>query len=205
MVCKEICDLVVTKSHGSHFILGIDGLGGSGKTTLAESIQHHLHKIGHHAIVLHIDDFIYPKNIRYDHTEEEWFCYYHVQWRYDYLIDEVLSPVKLNKEVYKSIEIYDKTNDTYQKQALHISKHTILIVEGVFLQRPPLKEFFNYFIYIDVPKNERLKRVIKRDTYIGDRKEIVEKYMNRYIPAEDKYIHDCDPVQHADYVVTYNK
>ena len=56
-------------------------------------------------------------------------------------------------------------------------------------------------IYIDVPRKTRLDRVLERDNYIGNTQQIIEKYQNRYFPAEDKYIEECNPIMNADYVI----
>lgn len=76
-------------------------------------------------------------------------------------------------------------------------------MEGVFLQRPELKNFFNYVIYLDIPKNIRLERAIKRDRYIGTDQQIVDKYEKRYFPAEEKYISLCSPKENADLVINH--
>jgi len=56
-------------------------------------------------------------------------------------------------------------------------------------------------VYIELPKDIRLSRVINRDTYIGDDKDIKLKYERRYFPAEDKYIKDYCPAENADFVL----
>ena len=60
--------------------IGIDGLGGAGKTTFAEKLQRQLGN----SMIFHIDEFIHPRNIRYKETLNEWKAYYYKQWRYDY-------------------------------------------------------------------------------------------------------------------------
>lgn len=61
---------------------------------------------------------------------------------------------------------------------------------------------FDYMIYIDVPDKVRLERVLKRDTYIGDKQQIITKYENRYFPAEHKYMEEYDPKSNADFVMS---
>ncbi|WP_313770649.1 AAA family ATPase [Bacillus sp. S/N-304-OC-R1] len=182
----------------------MDGLGGAGKTTLTQHIKQELEEAGKKAVVLHIDDFIHPRNIRYDQAKCEWECYYFAQWRYDYLIHNILLPIQNGEEIDKEIELYDKTNDQYIETHLKIDAESVLIIEGVFLQRNELRRFLDYVIYIDVPKVERLKRVLERDTYIGDKSKIAEKYEKRYFPAEDKYIMEYSPSKSADLIINPN-
>lgn len=183
------------------YVVGIDGLGGAGKSTIVNSIKLKLQNESYKPYVLHIDDFIYPKHIRYDETKEEWYCYYNMQWRYDYLVREILLPIKNGDKFDKPIELYDKENDTYFLEPISIPQGSILLLEGIFLQRKELKEYLDYTIYLDVPKEVRLKRVLLRDKYIGELEEVRYKYERRYFPAEDKYILEYSPIDNADIVL----
>lgn len=196
-----IRDIVHRREKNKPFIIGIDGLGGAGKTTYAKCLQHALISKGMKVVLLHMDDFIHPKRIRYNHEKADWHCYYHLQWRYDYILKNILKPIQLGEEIHCTVEIYDKFQDNYFQKQLDIDNQTILIIEGVFIQRPLLRDYFHYVIYLHVSKEKRLKRVLKRDTYIGDWSMILEKYENRYFPAEDIYVSQCCPDEKADYVV----
>lgn len=184
------------------FVLGIDGLGGAGKTTFTQSMEEDLRNKGVNVSVLHIDDFIHPKEVRYDNSRAEWECYYYLQWRYDYLISEILSPIHQGIPIDKEIEVYDKDNDRYINRRLKIEHNSVAIIEGVFLQRPEVRSFLDYVIYLDAPKEDRLSRVLKRDTYIGNELDILTKYRNRYFPAEDKYLEENAPAKNADWTIT---
>lgn len=56
-------------------------------------------------------------------------------------------------------------------------------------------------LYIDIPEEVRLKRVLERDGYIGNQQQIKAKYDNRYFPAEHYYIKECSPSKNADYII----
>ncbi len=201
-IIKTIIDL---KNKQSNTIVAIDGLGGSGKTTITKSIAENLKTKGCNPVIIHIDDFIQPKSVRYNEKYEEWFCYYHLQWRYKYLIENILCPIHDGeKMIDRKIELYHKDTDEYEvKSFKYDSDKSLLLIEGVFLQRPELRNFFNYVLYLDIPKDIRLERVIKRDRYIGNDQQIVDKYKTRYFPAEEKYISTCCPKDNADLVINY--
>lgn len=185
------------------YIVGIDGLGGAGKSTIVNSLKLQLQNENYPTYILHIDDFIHPKHIRYDNTKEEWYCYYNIQWRYDYLVEEILSPIKKGKTINKTIELYNKENNKYLLQSLYIPYGSILILEGVFLQRKELKNYLDFVIYLDVPQDVRLNRVLIRDSYIGELEDIKNKYERRYFPAENKYLLEYSPIETADFVLKY--
>ncbi|WP_301110210.1 hypothetical protein [Sporosarcina sp.] len=106
------------ESQKQSVVIGVDGLGGSGKTTYATELQQSVKN----AYLFHLDDFIHPENIRYNNTYEEWFCYYELQWRYEYLISKLLAPLKKGLEVKCYIELYDKETDSYKEQAVEIPR-----------------------------------------------------------------------------------
>lgn len=201
IVIKEVINLFKTNEGKRVFVLGIDGLGGAGKTTFVQTLIASFKAEGIKTSILHIDDFIYPKSVRYDSSKEDWECYYYLQWRYDYLLEKILVPIKLDHTIDKQIELYDKDNDNYFYQHLKLDCDTIVIIEGVFLQRNELRPFLDYVVFIDVPKEERLRRVLKRDTYIGDSKAIVAKCENRYFPAEEHYITHYNPAKKANQTI----
>lgn len=182
-------------------IIGIDGLGGAGKSTISEKLYKIFCDNGYHVALFHIDDFIHPKAIRYNDNYAEWECYYNLQWRYDYLINDVVNPIRCGNDFTDKVELYDKDNDTYYLVDANVPVGSIVIIEGVFLQRQELKDLFDYMIYIDIPEEVRLKRVLERDGYIGNQQQIKAKYDNRYFPAEHYYIKECSPRKNADYII----
>ncbi|HRR76066.1 MAG TPA: AAA family ATPase [Ruminococcus sp.] len=181
-------------------VIGIDGAGGAGKSTIAEQLRLRLSELGHNVVLLHIDDFIHPKAVRYNDDYPQWEQYYYLQWRYDYFMQELIAPIKKGAQP-KPFELYDKENDKYIVCSCDIPCGSIVIVEGVFLMRKELSGAFDYTIYIDVPQKERLERVLKRDGYIGDRDAIIKKYSERYFPAEDHYYKAYKPKEKADIVI----
>ena len=182
-------------------IIGIDGLGGAGKSTISAALTELLSNENYNITLLHIDDFIHPKSVRYNDSYAAWECYYNLQWRYDYLINEIVMPIKNGSKFNKNIELYDKDNDTYLLKNTVIPLGSIVLIEGIFLQRQELSDIFDYMIYIDIPEDIRLERVLKRDGYIGSRQQIKDKYNNRYFPAEHYYIENCLPHKKADYII----
>lgn len=182
-------------------IVGIDGLGGAGKSTVSEKLHRLLSKENYNITLIHIDDFIHPRAIRYNKNYAEWECYYNLQWRYDYLVNEVVNPIKCGTDFKAKVELYDKDNDTYFYSETNIPVGSIVIIEGVFLQRQELKVLFDYMIYIDVSEETRLNRVLERDRYIGDKQQIKAKYDNRYFPAEHHYIEIYSPNKNVDYII----
>lgn len=181
-------------------IIGIDGLGGAGKTTISAQISDTLADRGIPVTLLHIDDFIHPRCVRYRDDIPEWKCYYDLQWNYTPFL-ELLSAFRRDGTYCGMVSLYNKDEDSYDSQEIHIPENGVLLVEGVFLQRPELSSVFDAVIYLDVPESVRLSRVLQRDGYIGDADAIRQKYENRYFPAERFYVETCKPEECADFLV----
>jgi len=177
-------------------LIGIDGLGGSGKTMYAYKLQRQLEG----SVILHLDDFVHKKEVRYNDNYEGWYCYYHLQWRYDYLIQKLLLPLKSGLDVNEIIEVYNRETDSYTLRKIEIPVGTTVILEGVFLQRPELRPYFETVIYLELDKETRLQRISDRDIYMGNKEEVALNYEQRYFPAEEKYIEQCNPLALADVI-----
>lgn len=64
---------------GQRFIIVIEGLSRSGKTTLVQKLSKQLEKEETEVCVFHLDDFIVDQKHRYHTSNEEWYEYYHLQ------------------------------------------------------------------------------------------------------------------------------
>lgn len=182
-------------------LVGIDGLGGAGKSTIADGLMHMLEEAGYPAVLLHMDDLIHPRCVRYNAEYPEWECYYYLQWRYDLLLSKVLHPARSGQSVDTVLEFYQLAGDSYRLRTVQIPVGSIVIVEGIFLQRKELAGMFDLTAYVDVPEEVRLQRVLQRDGYIGDSSEIQAKYERRYFPAERYYVQEYDPTSSADLIL----
>lgn len=178
------------------FIVALDGLGGAGKTTIAKKCA----QMCDHAVVIHMDDHIVERKKRYATGHESWYEYYFLQWDVRFL------KTHLFEKLYQSTEqlclpFYYQQDDRLVLKELSIPKKAMVIIEGIFLLRDEWRPYYDVAIYIDCPKAVREQRVLARDTYLGDRKAILEKYQTRYWPAEDYYIATQKPHEKADFVI----
>jgi uridine kinase len=181
------------------FIVGVDGLGGSGKTTLARNLKHELMLADCEAAVLHMDDYIVEKSERYGTGNEEWYEYYALQWDIELLRQELFQKLYHNWDSI-TLPFYESTTDSVVPKSIHFDRVRVVLIEGVFLQRKEWRDFFDFMIFIDCPHEVRSDRVIERDIYLGDEQARVEKYQRRYWLAEEHYLLHENPAGEADYI-----
>lgn len=181
------------------FIVGIDGLGGSGKTTLSRSLKQELMLAKCDTVILHMDDYIVEKGDRYGTGSEEWYEYYALQWNIEQLRKELFQRLHGGCDSI-TLPFYESSTDSVVSKTIHLDGVRMVLIEGVFLQRKEWRNFFDYMIFLDCPPELRTEKVIGRDIYLGDEQARVEKYKRRYWLAEDHYLLHENPAGQADYI-----
>jgi len=78
----------------------------------------------------------------------------------------------------------------------------VVLVDGVFLLRPELRELWSLSIFVSVSFDEVLRRAVARDIALfGSRGEVERRYRARYIPGHKLYLAAARPLDVADFVV----
>jgi uridine kinase len=118
-------------------LLGIDGLGGAGKTVLAAALAGSLRSAGRTAAVVHFDDFFLPSARRPRGTplRANQVARYR---RYDWMLHALA-------------EVHE------------IAPNCTVIVEGVSCTRRELADLYDLRVWVDCPRELRLARGIRRD------------------------------------------
>lgn len=122
------------------FILGIDGLSRSGKTTFAKSLRETLRKEQRDICLFHLDDHIVDRKNRYDTGNEEWHEYYHLQWDVDYLRENLFAKLRMSGEI--NLLFYNIELDKQFARAVLLPKNCIVIVEGGISSTPAVAGVF---------------------------------------------------------------
>ncbi len=178
---------------GQKFILGIDGLSRSGKTTFTKRTKQLLEDQSISVSLFHMDDFIEAKEKRYHTGQDEWIEYYHLQWDVDWLRAHFFNCLKESNELL--LPVYDSITDKQKWQVFMIPETCLIIIEGIFLQRNEWSAFFDYMIYLDSSRETRFSRESKHTQ--GN----IDKFQNRYWKAEEYYMKTINPIAKADFVI----
>nr|WP_084158014.1 kinase [Bacillus manliponensis] len=190
---SSIMQSIPTLQYGEKFILGIDGLSRSGKTTCVKHLGKELEKHEVPYVIFHIDDYIVERNKRYHTGREEWFEYCYLQWDIDWLQDYFFRLLKINNEI--TLPFYKDETDTHETKCVTLPKTGIIIIEGVFLQREEWKSYFDFVLYLDCPKEKQFLRERK------ETQQNIKKFQERYWKAEEYYIQAVSPAKVANLVL----
>jgi len=184
---------VMKKHKENRFILGIDGLSRSGKTTFVTNLKENMKQESIPFHIFHIDDHIVERNKRYHTGYEEWYEYYYLQWDIESLRQKFFQ--KLRNETKLKLPFYNNETDSSEMKKVQIPIVGVIVIEGVFLQRKEWRDFFHYMVYLDCPRETRFLRESP------ETQKNLAKFENRYWKAEGFYLETELPKDRADLVI----
>jgi len=183
--------------------VGIDGVDGAGKTTLADELADYLRRFGRPIIRASIDGFHNPRSVRYRNGPESPEGYYLDSFNYEALIDSLLKPLGPEGTGHHRTAIFDyRRDEPIQLPVMKAEPRSILLFDGVFLLRPELQPYWDYSIFVEAGFDVTLARVMSRDIALfGTRDNVVRRYKSRYIPGQKLYLAECRPQMRASLVI----
>lgn len=182
----------ILNNETGRLLLGVDGLSRSGKTTLVNELSSLLSSEGKRVVTIHLDDYITARDARYHTNLPEWVEYYRLQWDVAELKEKLFMPLREATRI--ELPRYDEAKKEYVSHEIDLETADVVIVEGVFLQRPEWKGFFDQVLYLDVSRKQRFLREQEQT------KQNVDKFKRRYWKAEEFYLETCHPRREADFV-----
>ena len=160
-------------------LIGIDGVGGAGKTTLAEYLKENLAGVS----IVQLDDFYSPELNRANRNQ---------------VLEQVLLPLENNAEA--KYQIFDWRSNALTDWHT-IKSGGIVIIEGVSALHSDFAEKYDFRIWISCSPEVGFSRGIERDK-IRDNVDNTDKWRNIWMPQEKEYIESQQPQLRADYILT---
>jgi uridine kinase len=183
-------------------VVGVDGKDGSGKTLFATNLTKYLRAHTEREIIhVSLDDFFNPRKIREQNPNEPQGNY---DDTFDYKVirERLLSPFKVSGNyITKSFDCESDLPVSMREQASEAD--AIMVIDGLFLQKPELSDFWNLTILLQIDDDVAIDRGSRRDTERGegDIEAVRRKYINRYIPSQKIYYTERQPQLRADIVL----
>jgi uridine kinase len=83
-----------------------------------------------------------------------------------------------------------------------IQPNAVVIVDGVFLLRRDLRQYWDYSIWLQIDWDTMIERATKRDVaWVGSAEEVAERYREFWIPTHRFYETGDDPRGFATIIV----
>ena len=171
-------------SGGGSATVAIDGMCGSGKTTLAALMQS-----VYDCTVFHADDFYLPPELR---TPERYATPGgNVHW--ERILKEVLRPLRLGRTVlYRP---FDCETMALVPKGTRIRPTRLAILEGSYSTHPQLRGAYDLKIFLKTTPAKQEERILKRN---GPEK--LQMFKEKWIPLENLFFDALDVQSNCDLV-----
>ena len=200
-ILRELANLIAGVQRQHPLRVAIDGTSAAGKTMLADELASLL--AGRRPLIrASVDDFHNPREVRYRRGRLSPEGYYFDSFDYEALKAELLQPLGPGgNRCYRS-GIRDVHNDEpLNRPQLSARSDAIVLVDGIFLMRPEIDEFWDLRLFVQVTEGAARERWLARDSAWMGEAEVIERYEKRYIPGERLYLDLARPEFAADIVL----
>lgn len=192
---------IVGQRHEGVLRVAITGVDGAGKTRLADELAPLIERAGLPVIRGSIDGFHNPRAIRYRRGRDSPEGFYRDSFdiaRFKAVLLDPLGPG--GSRVYRTAAFDHRTDLPVRMAPRRAPVPSVLIVDGIFLQRPDLAGCWDLTIFLDVPFAVTFARMALRD---GGSPDAFAASNRRYREGQLLYLAEGRPRQTADIHVDY--
>ena len=203
---EELADRITSIARTHPLRVAIDGVDAAGKSTLADELIQPIQERTRPVIRASIDGFHNPTAIRYRRGRDSPEGHYHDSFDYEALKSNLLSPLEPNGRLRYRSRVFDhQSNSPLHAKSLIAERNSVLLFDGIFLQRPEIAKSWDYIIFLVVDFSVSVERAELRDSELmGGVEAVRDRYAERYIPGQRVYLECCLPCEKADSVVNNN-
>jgi uridine kinase len=183
-------------------IVGVDGIDGSGKTVFADSLAQVFREDGSAVFRASMDDFHRPRVERYAMGRRSPEGFYRDSYDEATLRRVLIDPFRdahTSATTGFQLAAFDLARDA-QVGARWVTapQDAVLIVDGIFLQRPSLAEIWDRVVWLEVPWETAYARVAGRDGTDAD----PDAPSNaRWRGGQQLYLDEVHPREAASFVI----
>ena len=200
---RDLRDEVRRQYRGGRVILGVDGIDGSGKTVFADGLAQVFAEDGSTVFRSSIDGFHRPRSERYARGRKSPEGFYRDSYDYATFRRVLIDPFREGWQTAATIgfqlEAFDVARDAAVESAwVAAPRDAVLIVDGIFLHRPQLREIWDWSVWLDVPFEVAYARMALRD---GSDPDPDARSNARYRQGQELYLNEADPQGEASAIV----
>lgn len=196
----DIASLAATTRVLEHpTLVAVDGVDGSGKTTFAERLATAYADRGRAVHVVHMDDFLNPRSVRYRRGSTSPEGFFNDTYDLAAFTTKVLDPLQPGADHAITLRAFDYLSDKpVDDEPVEVPPQAVVVIEGMFLHRDELCTRWDMSIFLDVPFAVTVARMAQRD---GAPPDPEHPAWFRYLQGQRIYLATCKPTKRATYVI----
>ncbi|SDS79488.1 nucleoside/nucleotide kinase family protein [Microlunatus soli] len=183
---------------GERAMIALDGHDGVGKTQLSHELVDAAGPAYRPMVPVSIDGFHHPRAVRRAAGQDA-ESYYRSSYRYQEFRRRVVEPIRAGRPITPAI--WDVALDRpVPHTSVEVPPEAIVLVDGIFLQRPELADVWDATVWVDAPFAVTVPRGNAR--FPGDHDADPEAPSNqRYVGGQRLYLTEADPVSRSTWML----
>lgn len=197
-----VADDIAAVMRADMTLVAVDGVDGAGKTHFADELESRLQERGTRVERASVDGFHNPSEVRYRRGRDSPEGFFRDSYDYEALCELLLEPLRRGDPRFVRA-VYDVHDEVPIDSEPESTPHGgVLIVDGIFLHRPELRNYWDYSIFLDVDFSVSIPRGAQRGYSDPDPSAVSN---HRYIEGQNLYPRECSPREHATVVIDNNE
>ena len=200
---RGLRDRVRRRNAGGRVIVAVDGLDGAGKTVFADGLAEVFAETGDAVFRASIDGFHRPRSERYLRGRNSPEGFYRDSFDYATFRRVLIDPFRDGAQTAGTtgfqLAAFDVVRDApVESQWVTAPLDAVLVVDGIFLHRPELRDLWDWSIWLDVPVDMTFARMALRD---GSDPDPEAPSNARYRQGQELYLSEARPREAASVIV----
>jgi uridine kinase len=200
---KKLTELIL-REYGSYrnqdvFTVAISGIDGSGKGFVADLLQNELEKQNLKVANINIDPWQNPIVLRLK-KENPVENFYREVFRWDDFFTQLITPMKKSGSIYLETMLIRTDADEYYPHVYNFIDVNILLIEGIFLLKKALLNYYDSKIWIDCSFETGLQRAMARNVENLSKEQLIHDYNTYYYPAQQYHFQQDNPQKSSDII-----
>ncbi|WP_347978622.1 uridine kinase [Microbacterium sp. ProA8] len=200
---RGLRDRVRRQNAGGRVIVAVDGLDGAGKTVFADGLAEVFAETGDAVFRASIDGFHRPRSERYLRGRNSPEGFYRDSFDYATFRRVLIDPFRDGAQTAGTtgfqLAAFDVVRDApVESQWVTAPLDAVLVVDGVFLHRPELRDLWDWSIWLEVPFEVSYARMALRD---GSDPDPDAPSNSRYREGQEIYLREARPREAASVIV----
>lgn len=200
---RDLRDRVRRQSPAGRVIVAVDGLDGAGKTVFADGLAEVFAETGDAVFRAGIDGFHRPRIERYARGRRSPEGFYLDSYDYPTFRRVLIDPFRDGAQTAAAtgfqLAAFDVVRDApVESQWVTAPLDAVLVVDGIFLNRPQLRDLWDWSIWLDVPFEMAFARMALRD---GSEPDPDAPANARYRQGQELYLDEARPREAASVIV----